>query len=85
MTNGERLTLRGEANLIFVLPPNVYVPPGRGDVSVSNFHRFLDLDFMRFSCTVNLLNLMGGGTAARAASYAMRPPVGGTFGFQEVC
>jgi len=28
-----------EANLIFVLPPNVYVgPPGRGDFSVSNFH-----------------------------------------------
>ena len=28
-----------EANLIFVLPPNVYVgPPGRGDFLVSNFH-----------------------------------------------
>ena len=28
-----------EANLIFVLPPNVYVePPGRGDFSISNFH-----------------------------------------------
>jgi hypothetical protein len=27
-----------EANLIFVLPPNVYVgPPGRGDFLVSNF------------------------------------------------
>src|SRR5262245_17501090 len=28
-----------EANLIFVLPSNVYVgPPGRGDFLVSNFH-----------------------------------------------
>ena len=28
-----------EANLIFVLPPNVYVaPPVRGDFLVSNFH-----------------------------------------------
>jgi hypothetical protein len=28
-----------EANLIFVLPPNIYVgPPGRGDFLVSNFH-----------------------------------------------
>ena len=28
-----------EANVIFVLPPNVYVgPPGRGDFLVSNFH-----------------------------------------------
>jgi hypothetical protein len=28
-----------DANLIFVLPPNVYVgPPGRGDFLVSNFH-----------------------------------------------
>ena len=28
-----------EANLIFVLPPNIYAgPPGRGDFLVSNFH-----------------------------------------------
>jgi hypothetical protein len=27
-----------EANLIFVLPPNVYVAPRRGDFLASNFH-----------------------------------------------